>query len=345
MPPSRPRWPRRWTPGSTAAVEVVPELAEHADAVREVLDATAGLDDVPVQQIHADLHLGQTLRTVKGWKIVDFEGEPARPLAERQLPDSPWRDVAGMLRSFDYAPRVVERTFDDADHAAGEQRAFRAAEWSKRNRAAFLAAYAGRELTPGGAPAALGVRRRQGGLRDRLRGAQPTDVGVDPPRRDLPSEALMTATVLPVPREELDLLVRGEHGHPHALLGPHPHEGGVTVRVLKPLASSVVVTWDGERVELDHEHEGVWVGVLPTADVPGYRLEVAYGGAPSTLDDPYRFLPTLGEVDLHLINEGRHENLWEVLGARVHHYARPARRRRSPARRSRCGRPRPAACG
>ena len=130
-----------------AAAEIVPELADHAGAVRQVLDATAGLSDVPVQQIHADLHLGQTLRTVRGWKIVDFEGEPARPLAERQLPDSPWRDVAGMLRSFDYAPRVVERTFDDADHAANEQRAYRAAEWSRRNRAAFLDAYADRELT------------------------------------------------------------------------------------------------------------------------------------------------------------------------------------------------------
>jgi maltokinase len=130
-----------------AAVEVVPELADHAGRVRKVFEATADLDGVPVQQIHADLHLGQTLRTVKGWKIVDFEGEPARPLAERQLPDTPWRDVAGMLRSFDYAPRVVEQTFDDADPSAGEQRAYRAAEWSKRNRAAFLDAYADRPLT------------------------------------------------------------------------------------------------------------------------------------------------------------------------------------------------------
>ncbi|WP_432479621.1 1,4-alpha-glucan branching protein GlgB [Nocardioides sp. GXQ0305] len=133
----------------------------------------------------------------------------------------------------------------------------------------------------------------------------------------------MTSTVLPVPREELDQLVRGEHGHPHAVLGPHPHDDAVTVRVLKPLASSVVVTWDGERVPLEHEHEGVWVGVLPVAEVPDYRLEVAYDAGPTRLDDPYRFLPTLGEVDLHLINEGRHENLWQVLGARVHHYSGP----------------------
>jgi 1,4-alpha-glucan branching enzyme len=131
------------------------------------------------------------------------------------------------------------------------------------------------------------------------------------------------SAVLPVSREELDLLVRGEHGHPHAVLGPHPHEGAVTVRVLRPLASSVVVTYGEERVSLDHEHEGVWAGVLPIAEVPGYRLEVAYDGPATTVDDPYRFLPTLGEVDLHLINEGRHENLWQVLGARVHRYTEP----------------------
>ena len=132
------------------------------------------------------------------------------------------------------------------------------------------------------------------------------------------------STVRPIPTEELDILVRGEHGHPHSVLGPHPHDGGVTVRVLKPLAASVAVTYGEERVELAHEHEGIWVGVLPGTDVPGYRLEVTYGdNSPLTVDDPYRFLPTLGDIDLHLINEGRHENLWEVLGSRVHRYEGP----------------------
>ncbi|WP_166140584.1 1,4-alpha-glucan branching protein GlgB [Nocardioides ochotonae] len=128
----------------------------------------------------------------------------------------------------------------------------------------------------------------------------------------------------PVDRSELDLLVRGEHGDPHSILGAHPYEGGVTVRVLRPLASSVTVQYatpDGHAAtRLEHEYEGVWVGVLPVADVPDYRISVAYDGDPSVVDDPYRFLPTLGEVDLHLVNEGRHEELWRVLGAHVRHY-------------------------
>jgi 1,4-alpha-glucan branching enzyme len=130
----------------------------------------------------------------------------------------------------------------------------------------------------------------------------------------------MTAQIFPVSRDELDQLVRGEHGHPHAVLGPHTHDGGVTVRALKPLARSVSVVYGDTSVELEHEHEGVWVGVLPGSDVPGYRLRVDHGHGAVDVDDPYRFLPTLGDMDLHLINEGRHENLWEVLGARVHHY-------------------------
>ncbi len=137
-----------------------------------------------------------------------------------------------------------------------------------------------------------------------------------------------TPTVKPVPADELDQIVHGEHGHPHAVLGAHPHEGGVTVRVLRPLASRVVVLHGGsagspDETELAHEHEGIWVGVLPVAEVPDYRLSVAYGGEPTVVDDPYRFLPTLGEMDLHLINEGRHEQLWDVLGARVHRYETP----------------------
>ena len=134
-----------------------------------------------------------------------------------------------------------------------------------------------------------------------------------------------TPTVLDVSADQLDLLVRGEHGNPHQVLGPHPHDGGVTVRTLKPLAKRVGVRHgDGTLYELTHEHEGIWVGVLPVADVPDYRLEVEYDGAPAiVVDGPYRFLPTLGEMDLHLINEGRHELLWTVLGARVHHYEVP----------------------
>ncbi|CUR56073.1 conserved hypothetical protein [metagenome] len=126
-----------------AAQVVVPELTTYEPALRLLFDQLRDLGDVPVQRVHGDLHLGQTLRTSKGWKIVDFEGEPAKSLSERVLPDSPWRDVAGMLRSFDYAPHVVERTAADSDPEGGAQRALRAADWARRNREAFVAAYLG----------------------------------------------------------------------------------------------------------------------------------------------------------------------------------------------------------
>jgi maltokinase len=131
-----------------AALAVVPGLAAHEDTLRAIFDRLSAVVESPVQRIHGDLHLGQTLRTVRGWKIVDFEGEPARPLAERTLPDPVWRDVAGMLRSFDYAPRVVEMTLGTSDVDEAGQREFRAGEWADRNRDAFLTTYAGRELTP-----------------------------------------------------------------------------------------------------------------------------------------------------------------------------------------------------
>lgn len=130
-----------------AAVAITPALAPYAPALRTTYAAVGALSGVRAQRIHGDLHLGQTLRTVKGWKIVDFEGEPATPLAQRRQPDSRWRDVAGMLRSFDYAPRAVERSASDGDVEEALGRRARAAQWVARNQEAFLLAYAGRELT------------------------------------------------------------------------------------------------------------------------------------------------------------------------------------------------------
>jgi maltokinase len=131
------------------AVDVVSELAGHREALEERFDEVAGLSGGVhlAQRIHGDLHLGQTLRTSLGWKLVDFEGEPAKELAERRLPDSPWRDVAGMLRSFDYAVRAVARDISATEDEA-QQIAYRSQEWVKRNTAAFLEGYAEQRGAP-----------------------------------------------------------------------------------------------------------------------------------------------------------------------------------------------------
>ena len=125
-----------------AAIDVVPQLAAHAHALRRIYHAIRATDGpVIAQRIHGDLHLGQTLRTVRNWKIIDFEGEPAKPLEERRRPDSPWRDVAGMLRSFDYA---AELTRTDHEQAAGDSDSLDeplAREWADRNLTAFLQGY------------------------------------------------------------------------------------------------------------------------------------------------------------------------------------------------------------
>jgi len=121
-----------------AAVDEVPDLAAHADGLAELIDRVATTPaPLPVQRVHGDLHLGQTLRTFRGWRIIDFEGEPAKPLPERTTPDATVRDVAGMLRSFDYAAQSQW-----ADLLGDHQLATRATEWAQRNRDAFLDGYA-----------------------------------------------------------------------------------------------------------------------------------------------------------------------------------------------------------
>ena len=123
-------------------------------------------------------------------------------------------------------------------------------------------------------------------------------------------------------RDEVEFLLRGRHHDPHSVLGRH----GSIVRAFRPGASEMylLVTGPGpdrpvlERLQMRQvDQGGLWEGDLePSA--AGYRLEVVYGapGAPGfVFDDPYRLWPTLGDVDLHLFNEGRHRRLWEVLGA------------------------------
>jgi 1,4-alpha-glucan branching enzyme len=120
---------------------------------------------------------------------------------------------------------------------------------------------------------------------------------------------------------ELEQLVHRSHSDPHAVLGAHPANGGVIVRAMRPAARSIaVLLGDGERVPLEQIHPGgVFEGVIDGAELPlGHQLEVDYGaGGTFSFSDPYAFVPTLGELDLHLIGEGRHEHLYELLGSHV----------------------------
>ena len=101
---------------------------------------------------------------------------------------------------------------------------------------------------------------------------------------------------------EIDRIVAGLHHDPHAVLGAHQGPDGIIVRALLPLAATAaVVLADGRRFPLSHLHEGVFAGALPLAEVPDYRIAVAYPGAEPgsttpemVIDTPYRFLPTLG---------------------------------------------------
>lgn len=330
-----------------AWTEAGPAVGPHESELESLLEQLEGVPAGALQRIHGDLHLGQILQ-VPGhegdsdrWAILDFEGEPLRPISERNFPDVPLRDVVGMLRSFDYAAGAAEREgsgarvpdswVDDCAEAflAGYlevtpgtidrnsplfvalwlDKALYEVVYELRNRPDWLAipVNASRRLLSKKGPGEPAAAAAEG---KKMTGSAPTD------RPQAP---------LHVDAHTLSRVAAGEHHAPHSVLGAHLDDyGHVTIRTVKHLAEAVTVVTAAGSMPMTHESEGVWVAVLEplqAGHVPDYRLEVTYEGAePVTVDEPYRYLPTVGEVDLHLIGEGRHETLWTVLGAHVQHY-------------------------
>ncbi|MFJ2947010.1 maltokinase [Streptomyces sp. NPDC087226] len=164
----------------TAAAHAVPALQPFVPGLRAAFAALATCDaGPPAQRIHGDLHLGQVLRAGREWFVIDFEGEPSRPLSERRSAHSPVRDIAGMLRSFDYAAR---------------QRLPWRPEWARRCREAYCAGYAAR--------AGWDPRKKHGLLR-----AYETDRAV----YEVLYEARHRPDWLPVPMAAIErLAVRGD---------------------------------------------------------------------------------------------------------------------------------------
>ncbi|MBB6407334.1 1,4-alpha-glucan branching enzyme [Arthrobacter sp. AZCC_0090] len=352
---------REQVPGQDIAPEVARRVRQswaeagtavgpHEQQLEALLTQLSGKEAGTLQRIHGDLHLGQIL-LVPGaagepgrWAILDFEGEPLRPIELRNIPDVPLRDVVGMLRSFDYAAGAAIRE---------NPRAAVPVTWVDDCAEAFLAGYS--DITPGtidrGSPLFVALwldkalyeviyemRNRPDWLpipvnasRQLLGNTSPgTDAVATSEGKEMTGSARTERPRVPlyVDAATLGRVAAGAHHAPHSVLGAHLDDHGhVTIRTVKHLAESVTVVTEAGSTPMIHETDGVWVAVLEPLQhghVPDYRLEVVYGdSAPVTINDPYHYLPTVGEVDLHLIGEGRHERLWDTLGSHVQHYRSP----------------------
>ncbi|MFU0538144.1 1,4-alpha-glucan branching protein GlgB [Gardnerella vaginalis] len=138
------------------------------------------------------------------------------------------------------------------------------------------------------------------------------------------------AIAVAVRQDVLAAVSNAEYYNPHEVLGGHlgtgKGAGTATVRVLRPMAKKVTILTKSGEYEAQHEYNGIFVATIPATkhakskewSVPSYRIRtVEVDGTESVDDDPYRYLPQIGDMDMYLFGEGRHERLWEALGAHV----------------------------
>jgi 1,4-alpha-glucan branching enzyme len=116
----------------------------------------------------------------------------------------------------------------------------------------------------------------------------------------------------------LQAVAEGRHHSPHSVLGLHSEAKALVVRVLRPFAKSVAIETGAGNIECAHLFDGIWQAEVPAA-THDYRVRTRYENSEWFSDDGYRHLPTIGELDLYLITEGRHEQLWQALGAHPQH--------------------------
>ncbi|WP_158067097.1 1,4-alpha-glucan branching protein GlgB [Tersicoccus sp. Bi-70] len=288
---------------------------------------------VPVDAVHRALHVGtdgSTPAPTKEGSSMIRKSRAPRPGTSRTEPATPAAAeavaAAAPVAEAADATASAETTANDAtgsDAAASTVTASAGTDQSDTGRSADAASAASgvpldrnRPDLPEGAPDVSPEALAQAANLNVSAGAAST---AEPETRPA------SARPIPVSTDVLDAVAAGRYYNPHGVLGAHlASDGTVTVRTLRHMAASVDVVTSAGTTPMAHEYGGIWTAVLETPEdghVPDYRLDVTYGdGVSHRVDEPYRFMPTLGELDLHLIGEGRHETLWTVLGAHVREY-------------------------
>lgn len=245
----------------------------------------------------------------------DTPAPPAKPTRTRR--------AAAPKSAAKAAPKAATKAATNAGAADGDAPAKAPAKRAPRKAAAAKTAEGAAT-----APAKRAPRKKPTAAETPVAGgAVDTPLAPDEPAAAEPVAAAPDPAPEPAPdvsTDQYEKLIGGDTHDPHGILGAHPRgDGSTVVRTLRHNAQAVTLLHEGTETPFEHVHGGVFAAVMD-GPVTDYRIRVDYGsGAVYEVDDPYRWLPTLGEIDLHLIGEGRHENLWDVLGAHVRSYDTP----------------------